>query len=76
MIWQALATHWLVEPAREVQARPQDPQFEGLVVTSVSQPLNATPSQSPHPASQEKPQVPLAQVLAVLCTGSVQGAGE
>ena len=50
--------------------------LEGLVLRSVSQPLNAAPSQLPQPASQEKPQLPLAQVLAVPCAGSVQGAGE
>jgi hypothetical protein len=34
------------------QNRPQDPQLAALVVTSVSQPLLARPSQSPKPAAQ------------------------
>ncbi|MBK6533497.1 MAG: hypothetical protein IPF99_29075 [Deltaproteobacteria bacterium] len=73
--WQAPATQELTDPTPERHATPQVPQEEGLVVRSVSQPLEAAPSQLPHPAWQVKPQEPAEQVVAVACAGRVQGAG-
>ena len=41
-----------------VHATPQPPQFATLLRVSISQPLDATPSQSRNPVAQVKPQTP------------------
>ena len=55
--------------AGSAQAFPQEPQRAGSLSKSVSQPFAELPSQLSQPATQAKPQVPLAQVV-VACAGA------
>lgn len=54
-------------PGASRHAAPHAPQFAGLALSSVSQPLAASPSQSPKPASQTSPHRPAAHVAAEAC---------
>lgn len=65
------AEHTPVEVEVLLQKRPQAPQLDDDIVRSVSQPLEAAPSQSPHPASQVKPQRPKEHDAAVAWEGTV-----
>ena len=58
-----------------LQTRPHAPQLLVVVERSVSQPLNAAPSQSPQPDSQVNPQVPVEHEVAVAWAGRAHGAG-
>ncbi len=51
-------------PGAAGHAFPQRPQLCASLQVKVSQPLEATPSQSVHPGSQVNPQTPRAQLSA------------
>jgi hypothetical protein len=53
-------------PLGTAHARPQAPQWLGVLVVLTSQPLAALPSQSANPAAQVKPQRPAAQAGVAL----------
>jgi hypothetical protein len=60
------ALHVVVALARAGQAFPHIPQCEVFVRVSVSQPLDALPSQSAKPGLQVKPHLPALHVVAAL----------
>jgi hypothetical protein len=65
-ITHALDAHDVAALGRAGHAAPHAPQLVVVLVRLVSQPLVATPSQSPKPVLQRKPQAPDPQVVVAL----------